>query len=63
MPTHAEHSVKNYKFSNFFKQVKNVQKVKILTNHLETWKWVKKPQAIFTLFYCSANVAVVFSST
>jgi hypothetical protein len=25
MPTHAEHAVKSYKFSNFLKQVKNAQ--------------------------------------
>jgi hypothetical protein len=30
MPTHAEHAVKNYKFSNFLKQLKYAQRLKIL---------------------------------
>jgi hypothetical protein len=32
MTTHAEHAVKSYKFSNFLKQIKNDQRVKIFKN-------------------------------
>jgi hypothetical protein len=32
MPTHGVHGVKSYNFSNFLKQVKNTQRVKILKN-------------------------------
>jgi hypothetical protein len=42
MPTHAEHAVKNKKFANFFKQVKNTQRVSFKKIVLETCKWVQK---------------------
>jgi hypothetical protein len=47
MPTYADHAVKNYKFSNFLKQVKNVQKVKILKNHFGNLEIGKKTTSNF----------------
>jgi hypothetical protein len=50
MPTYADHAVKNYKFSNFLKQVKNVQKVKILKNHFGNLEMGKKNHKQFLFF-------------